>query len=504
MPNPTIYENELTKFNGKYNLKNFDLSTLEKLDEKFRYVDEFLSIDGGGKTQGVQFVNWAAKALSIYLSANTKPNEKGEYVSSLNLKEFLADFDNLVDAKCRSELDENQEFHRKKFANAKLKDFQKNLAPHLQIFNKSLPTMWKEGLKKETIDLAQLRSITNNTYNDINVLMEENELNKSLTNMVAAHEAMTQLREGRNWLFGFLWKWFNSDRNSQEEEYLQELNTQINELKGRGLKVDDIRRGLTEKTVLGKDVNTKINLEIKTVEKQKEKEEKKENKKEKESSKPKKSSKKSSSKPQKFEPVADKLNAKIDPGILYRFQKKQLVPTLPKAPFNGDADYGTEIAMDKMNLQQLNQEFDTDVQSGLSEKVAMENYVLKVFKSAISGAQHINYNDSKDTIIAAQRITDAVLKNFSPYTLKQEELQEFVDGYVVKNSEKFFDEIKNSVEPWMQNKLEDGFNNAKAEYADKEAVFGDHNPYIENDTAVKSEPVNQQIKQDVINLNSNK
>ena len=41
-------------------------------------------------------------------------------------------------------------------------------------------------------------------------------------------------------------------------------------------------------------------------------------------------------------------------------------------------------------------------------------------------------------------------------------------------------------------------------HLEKEAVFGAHNPYIENDSAVKSEPVNSQIKQDVINLNSNK
>ena len=40
----------------------------------------------------------------------------------------------------------------------------------------------------------------------------------------------------------------------------------------------------------------------------------------------------------------------------------------------------------------------------------MKNYVLKVFKGAISGAQCISYNDRKDTVIAAQRITDAILK----------------------------------------------------------------------------------------------
>ena len=65
-------------------------------------------------------------------------------MSLFSLKDFLTDFEKLADAKYRSELEEDQEPTRKKYAGAKIKALNKAFVKPLEETNKTLPTFKKQ------------------------------------------------------------------------------------------------------------------------------------------------------------------------------------------------------------------------------------------------------------------------------------------------------------------------------------------------------------------------
>ena len=100
--------------------------------------------------------------------------------------------------------------------------------------------------------VEKLQATTGGSMTVLNDRKLTNEqLQGHLTNVVAAYEAMKQLRESRGGFWGWLWKIFNGEQNRQEEEYLDQLNTQIDLLKNQGYEIGKVRAGLTRKTVLG-------------------------------------------------------------------------------------------------------------------------------------------------------------------------------------------------------------------------------------------------------------
>ena len=58
------------------------------------------------------------------------------------------------------------------------------------------------------------------------------ELGNELKSIVAAREAMRELRESRKGLVGFFWKLFNSEQNNQEKDLLGLLERSVTEPQG--------------------------------------------------------------------------------------------------------------------------------------------------------------------------------------------------------------------------------------------------------------------------------
>ena len=89
--------------------------------------------------------------------------------------------------------------------------------------------MWQENLKNGSLKVETLKTITDNSYNVFGEFqmfdVTPEEIDAKLTNLVAAREAMKQLRESRSGVWGWLWKViFNRTQNSQEKEYLRDKN----------------------------------------------------------------------------------------------------------------------------------------------------------------------------------------------------------------------------------------------------------------------------------------
>jgi hypothetical protein len=69
----------------------------------------------------------------------------------------------------------------------------------------------------------------------------------------------------------------------------------------------------------------------------------------------------------------------------------------------------------------------------MTPNVQMLYFVESMFEKAFPMPVTLGYSEDKDIIVAAQVITDAVLKKLSPVALNPDELGVFANGYVVNN-----------------------------------------------------------------------
>lgn len=93
-------------------------------------------------------------------------------------------------------------------------------------YQKTLPAMWQEDLKKGHLKLDTLKAITDKSCTTLENKLEyeEDELDAQLTNLVAAREAMKQLRASRSDVWGWLWKViFNREQNRQKKSIYKNL-----------------------------------------------------------------------------------------------------------------------------------------------------------------------------------------------------------------------------------------------------------------------------------------
>jgi hypothetical protein len=211
MPNEKIYTDELALFKSKYNMPtNYDLKRVAEVANSLRGANAYLTGYIVPNTPKNQFMIWASKTLTAYLEANTQLNENGEYVSKFFDQEFLMDFEKLADAKYRSELQEGEIYERERYAGATTMDMDAIFKPICEKNDKPLPTIWMERLKKGSMDLNKLDDITTNAVTDmLTPDVDKAQMQGKLTNVLAAQEAMQQLRESRGGFFGWFWKTCN-------------------------------------------------------------------------------------------------------------------------------------------------------------------------------------------------------------------------------------------------------------------------------------------------------
>ena len=416
MPNEQIYANELARFRNKYNMPEYDLKALESVDQKFKYLNNFLFESSATANPAAQFVNWASRTLSMYFEANTSLRAEGKYMSAFSSKDFLRDFENLAKAKYDSELKDGEESTRKKYAGAKKRVIQQTLANNLKDMNKTLPTLWAEKLKKGTMTQNDLLAITSNVMDTLNGFFPADDvpLEDKIINVVAAYETMKQVRESRNGFWGWLWKFIFRERNEIEQTNLETFESQVKQLREKGYSVDKISADLTGKTVLG--------LEVESAAK--------------------------ASETQAIEPVAGIVVGKVKAMLTNPDFKKdfanEAIEALPK---NNTVDANMQKAIftgmlessfiDK--IQQSNQKFD-------AQEVKTEEHIIagakEVFKKAYTAAQALGYGQPIERLTVAQLLTDKIMQKCSPVALEPETYAQFANGYVLKHANELLNDVE--------------------------------------------------------------
>ena len=482
MPNEQIYTTELARFRIKYNMPEYDLKTLMEIDQKFRYVNEFLNKDTAGDNAVAQFINLMSRTLGMCYESTTSVKANGKY--RFHPQEFLKDFEKLASAKYFSELNDDEAPQRKKYAGAKTRQLKQVLINNFAELNKTLPTLWAERLKKGTMTQNELLLTTRNVMDSMDSVIKSNDvpLEDRIINVVAAYETMKQIRESRTGFLGWLWKFIFRERNEIEQTNLETFESQVNRLRQKGYPVDKIAADITGKTVLGLEVE----IRDKVVENQPEERNNQANVEESEhienSNLDLKEDELNKEKVQEKN-LATQLKEKAGVHERYRFSE-QISPTLPQ-PTVGDIEM-VKIVVENFvgevmkEFDAFNEKFEKQMKAGKKE-TAMAEYALNVFSIALVSTQQIEFDGAKESIITAQKVTDAFLKQFSPCSM-DESLQKYADNYAIKNSDKIIDSLKVKVEPFLQNKLDEGFKDVREELFPQERtqVFGEDNPFVEN------------------------
>jgi hypothetical protein len=99
---------------------------------------------------------------------------------------------------------------------------------------------------------------TRNVMDSMDSVIQSNDapFEDRIINVVAAYEAMKQVRESRKGFWGWLWKFIFRERNEIEQTNLETFESQVNRLRNEGYPVDEIAADLTGKTVLGLEVES--------------------------------------------------------------------------------------------------------------------------------------------------------------------------------------------------------------------------------------------------------
>lgn len=479
------YEQVLEDFRQQWNLPPaYNLNRIAESVQALRFADSFLKGSSSDNSPATQYKKWFSRTLSIYFSANTTPNENGKYMSSFDAQAFYDSFKNLVQAKYDADAEERGEepLQVEDVTNGQKQSLENIIANCKRNYKKTLPALWYENLKKGTMDMQNLQNITSNSFDVMykKWYADANEMAGELTNIVAAREAMQQLRASRSGVLGWLWKViFNRTQNRQEKEYLQQLNNQISALTSKGYLLDGITRTLTEKTVFGKDVNAKTET-MRTQDKK--------------AQKTKEDPVKNLVKPKAIQPVAGQIiemaNSEFINDLAAKFNEELPGNNMPHAVRIWQ--YQVELGKILETINELNENFDKAVENGADPKKEMAKVVHGVFKETVKAFSGYMIETGVDKMEGLKIAAELITNQLTAAAIYPNELGNAVNDYIERNLA-IYEEIVTSDKEYGE-AIEDYKQMLEGDAVagdDHEPVFNDDNPFVESNVN-KSAPVKQQ------------
>ena len=343
-----------------------------------------------------------------------------------------------------------------------------------------------------------LQSIADQAYSEMMVYYDadKSKMDGELTTMVAACEAMKQLRESRSGIWGWFWKViFRREQNRQEKALLFELETKVETLRARKYDVDAKKTEVT--------LNAAVISKAKTVEKPQEiQPENVKNVQE--------GPVESTAKTSKVESVTAQLEGVVSNWDVHGEFAKEVNEKIPEHESLRSSRYYTfkqqlsgEVGR---KIKEMNQRFDAGLQSGKKPEELMGQLVRDAFKAterANAGVFHFGGNEG--TIEGFKIYAKALLQKFTAVALYPEQLGGLVDGYLEQNA-KFYKEVIKQEKDYVEEiaKYEaDLAQGLITEEIPPEKVFND-GAIFEDNKAQMSPQIANVSKQNELTLNSNK
>ena len=469
----TTYQQELRNFQQQWKLPDYDLNEYAKNDKGLRYAEAFLTGDSVDLSVGGEVVRWFSKTLEAYFKANTSLNADGNYISSFKPQDFYDSFKKLVQAKFDDDAKEKENatpLQVKDVLQNQKKNLESVMAKNMSQYQKTLPTLWAEKLKKGTMTQNELLLATSNVMDNMDSVIKSNDVpfEDRIINVVAAYETMKQIRESRTGFLGWLWKFIFRERNELEQTNLETFESQVNRLRNEGYPVDKIAAEITGKTVLG--------LEVKKV---------------KAPAEPEVNPAKQDFQPINFEPCTEKMR-----NAYPETSKKVIKEIIDKLPVtNKFGGLFREQTLEAMFVQvfnrfnELNGQFDKDMPTG-NQKDAIAKLARESFKVAQSVSVMATSGCNVDKIDACAMIAKLFIDNFTAVSTYPE-LDGIVNEYM-KNNIALYKEIEAKGLSYGKEIDNYAVDYVPSEEYMKEQVFDNkNNPFIEQ-SVNQSAPVQQQ------------
>ena len=445
------YTAQYDAFNGKFNL-NFDIKRDFEIHSRFGALDDFTLSSSPQRRIQNAYLKTLNNALQIYLEEKTKMQDGKTYdMSDVSIKDFVNEFDKVMEAICTDAAPEGEPYQYPRFAGLPENVTVARAWKEAKQFNQPLSGIWGDQIREGTLTLDNLKSMTNRSAGMLDNMVTSNtkysdEAKTNLVNVVMAKNTMEAAINKRSWT-----SWLNPlnwGPNRRENAYLKELEGKIETYKTAGFPVDNVVPEEYTKNMLGKALGElqkaygtrnqptqNTQTAAKTEDKSKDKKAVKEAK-----------NTKKKSQPQKAKDVVGKVPTH---EVAKELMKDE--DAFSKQIFNVIGNYGDKfmrgvstastVSGVKTRINKAWQEFngaDTEEE----RKEAAQNIALTTFRTfyntAVANISAYN-NTAVDRIVMTQKLTDFVLNNFSPIA-SNSKYAEYGNNYFVKNAtpEEFF------------------------------------------------------------------
>ena len=442
---PKQNETLLDAFNAKYKI-NINVDRIDNSVRKLSRVNNFLNDKPvvGDHPELRAYMKVLREAFASYVFENTKAHtDRGYDVSDFNLYDFVTEFEEVMSARDYS----NRREPRKPYEGTTAKRITKHLLDNLKTQNKTLVGHWTSHIKEGVVSLDELKAVTQNAYEALTAHDQIPEGNmerpidrqetKWLTDIIAAQNAMTQVRLQR----GFWWKAFHLIDNYRENKYLEKLNEQIKTLRLiHKYPTERVENGLFDK-MYQRSVDASEyaqSAQAKQAQKNNQAEQKQAN----------------------DQKVADRLETITNAPEFSTVLTELVVDAMPQGIYNRDLlrMFAPETIRSLIDVaQEANAKFDREVASGKAPEEAFINNVSKIFCKAMESAELFGFTTIDKKLLMAQKVTDVVLKQASPAALDPQKFSAFTNGYVLNNLDKFTKAIEEEVfEPLTEEELKAG------------------------------------------------
>ena len=350
---------------------------------------------------------------------------------------FINEFEDLMATKFEAEKTDDRQ--RRPFEGLN----RNTLKNFVNSYNKNLSDTWVDKIKKGTMTIEEMQAITNNAY-DLLMVKDKNPhympANKksALMNVVAARRAMEKLRKqrGRWWRF---WNWRISGR---EEKYLKKLETQVSELSKANYLVGYALGSSNQKLMeqpKGDSLDSIPEGEAVYV----------------------------------IDKVAEKIAPLVKNTNKFTEQLLNAIPNGRELGKGKEKEVNSHVwtTLNAM-VQSYNQNYDNDQAAKSNFEGVVKGEALILFEDLMGVAEMLDYKTQQERIVAAQIMTDMIMKEYTPVRFHPEKYAKYASGYALNN-------------PNATSILK------KADPNDIEAARSEYNKIVENkekENAVKEAP----------------
>lgn len=425
MPGNTL-EQKIREFNLRHGA-TLTMAMLDAPPKKFKGLDlNFFDRQKRKAQRAILYHRTVATVLMETLKNGSKINETGYYaLPDLDMTKFLDDFEEIM--KLRQEETEYDRV-RKPFEGINQEKLFNHLVDLTKRYDRSLSEIWADSILKEEMTIAQMKAITDRTYSEIKKIDPNNMSLGDTKKLGSFHTALItieRVREKR----GAWWKFRHPLLNGAEKAYHRQLLLAQTEFTARGLSL--AQAWLEHDTSPMEKVYKTIELARNRKNMDESEKQMQENMQEQEQRR------------REISNVHEKLQPLLTDLSVHEKISEEIVKALPRCRWEKPLQKNmlSSILMKTIlqDAQSANEDFDVAVSNGRSPEAQMVENVRAVFQKAYANVATLGYMDVSAQLVAAQVITDVVLKNMSPAAFDEKKYAEFTNGYVLKHATEFSD-----------------------------------------------------------------